>query len=85
MELKDFIKGVILDIEWAKNEIAKEINKDVNYWTSKNWSYWIDFDLMVINEEWQIWKWQWWMTNLKMTMMNKSIMSKYMMRIRMKY
>jgi len=60
MELKDFIEWVILDIEWAKENISSKINKQVQYWKN-SWGFvWVDFDLMVINEEWKIWKWSWW-------------------------
>ena len=59
MELKDFIKKVILDIEKARTEINSETKKEYTY--SKSMSadskWWIDFDLIVASENSNWWTW----------------------------
>ncbi len=65
MELKDFIKWVILDIEWARKEIHEENDKDYFFTNQRTeWPKWeIKFDLMVETEKWKSIE-GWWKINV---------------------
>lgn len=59
MELKDFIKKVVIDIEKARKEINIETEREYTYSQSDSalHKWWIDFDLTVASEDSSWWTW----------------------------
>jgi len=78
MELKEFIKNILQDIDWAFREIYNE--KDIVYslWED-NWWIWFDIFVSLDNSESKNWWWQikvlnvieiWWKFNNENKLIN---------------